>query len=212
MSKKQTQLLTIVFIILFIVMTLSTAFAYFVVVPINRESAQRKATSATMPTLVFNAGEGINIHANSLNFAKDMPSLVDETLATVTLIAGSEHNAEARYNVKLNIDINNFVYTKGKENPELLLIITDNNNELVKEIPGLEYKKVADYEGFDITGVTGKFDIALNKLIQATDTTIHNWNIKVMFINYDFIQDINGSKTLKGYITLEPVEEENGNI
>lgn len=212
MNKKQTYLLLGLFILIFIILTVSAAFAFFAIVPINKEKAERKATSATMPILVFNAGDGINIRANSYNFGKDMPSLIDDTTSTVTLTAGSDKFAQAKYNVKLKLEKNDFIYTTPNEDPELLLIITDYQNNPIKHIDGLEYKTVLNYEGFDITGKEGEYNIALDQVITATDTTTHAWNIKVMFINYSSVQDANGSKTLGGYFILENAEVLDGNI
>lgn len=205
MSKKQSRLLIILFILTFLVLTVSTAFAIFVAIRETFETGNDKATSTVMETVVFNTDGSINVNANYMNFQEGMPSVVGETTGSVNLIAGSDKSrlASYKYNVRLNIDSNNFEYSTEEEKPELILIVTSPDGKKLKSVPGLQYVQYENYEGFDITKANGEYLITENYLIETPDNTTDNWKFEVVFVNYSFNQNANVGKYLNGYITLE---------
>ncbi len=205
MSKKQNKLLIILFILTFLVLTVSTAFSIFVATRETFETNKEKASTTVMETVVFDTGGSININANYMNFQEGMPSVVGETTGSVNLIAGSDKSrlASYKYNVKLNIDSNNFEYSTEDEKPELILIVTGPDGRKLKSAQGLQYVQYENYEGFDITEANGEYLIAENYLIETPDNTTDNWNFEVVFVNYPLNQNANAGKYLNGYITLE---------
>ncbi len=205
MSKKQSRLLIILFILTFLVLTVSTAFAMFVATRETFETEKDKATTTVMETVVFNTGGSINVNANYLNFQQGMPSVVGETTGSINLIAGSDKTrlASYKYNVRLNIDSNNFEYTTEDEKPELILIITGPDGNKLTRVPGLDYVEYNEYKGFDITKANGEYFIAKDYLIETADNKTDNWNFEVVFVNYPLNQNENAGKYLNGYITLE---------
>ena len=202
MSRKQNTILLIIFVLTFFVISLSATLSFFIGQQVSFESKKENVSSVTMETLVFNAGEPINFHASSENFALNMPSLVGKTETSATLIAGSDHRlASYKYNVDLELNTNDFVYTNGKE-PELLLVAYDPEGKIIQSIPNLEYKKVGDYSGFDITGKTGHYPIFHDYVIETDTTVTQTWRFEVIFINYPTNQDLNKNKTLNGYFRI----------
>ncbi len=202
MSRRQNTILLIIFVLTFFVISLSATLAFFVGQQISFESNKENVSSATMETLVFNAGEPIDFYANIGNFAPNMPSLVGITETSATLIAGSLHNlASYKYNVDLELSVNDFVYTKGSE-PELLLVAYDPEGNLIQNVPNLEYKQVGEYSGFDITGKEGHYPIFHDYVIETDSTVTQTWRFEVIFINYPTNQDLNKGKTLNGYIRI----------
>ena len=209
MSKKQNKLLIILFILTFLALTISTAFAIFTATRETFETRKDKASSTIMETVVFDTGGAININANSANFKEGMPSIVSETTGTVNLIAGSDTSrlASYKYNVTLNIDNNNFEYSTPDEKPELILMVTDPNGNKVRNINGLKFVSEGGYEGFDITKTTGNYFIVQNYKIETASNIIHSWKFEIVFVNYPLNQNINAGKYLNGYITLDHGDE-----
>ncbi len=202
MSKKQTMFLIIIFIICFCVLSISAGLAMFTL-DVSFDTQRDKATAATMPILIFNAGNAINIEANSFNFVVPGHTLTSETTSTATLIAGSDNRlVQDYYDLKINLERNDFIYTKNPQTPELLLIITNPEGEVVRDLANLEFVSVDGYEGFDITGKEGIYEVTTNHLIETTSQTVHNWNIKIAFVNYDHNQDTNRGKYLVGKILI----------
>ena len=205
MSKKQSRLLIILFILTFLVLTVSTAFSIFVATRETFETNKEKTSTTVMETVVFDTGGSINVNANYMNFQKGMPSVVGETTGSVNLIAGSDKSrlASYKYNVRLNIDSNNFEYSTEDEKPELILVVTDPDGNILTEVPGLEYVEYEEYKGFDITKASGEYFIAKDYLIETPDNKTDNWNFEVVFVNYPLNQNANTGKFLSGYLTLE---------
>lgn len=202
MSKKQINILTILFFLILIVLSISTAFAWFANFKINTESKENKVSSATTETIIFNAGNPINIQANDDNFSENKPSLEATTNCSVTLQSGSTNYALTNYDIKLFISKNNFLYTIDPTKPELLLIIKDPQGNIVDNVPGLTFVKTLDYQGFDITRSVGGFVIASNQVIETNSYLTHEWEVSVVFVNYDEKQDANRGKSLVGYLAI----------
>lgn len=202
MSKKQNIILFIIFIVTLLIITLSASLAFFTHQRISYETNKNNVTSATMETLVFNAGDPINVNATSWNFGENMPSLVGKTEPSVTLIAGSEGRfASYKYNVDVHLDYNDFIYTVNNE-AELLLVVHDPEGNLVMDCDNLEYKTIGAYAGFDITGKEGVFAISHDYVIETNTTVTQTWKFEIIFINYPIIQDVNRGKRLTGYIKV----------
>lgn len=202
MSKKQTIFLTIIFIMCFCILSISTGLALFTL-DVSFETQRDKATAATMPTIVFNAGDAIQMEANSFNFVEPGQNLISETTSTAELYAGSDPEvAQEYYDLKVNIEINDFTYTTSSNEAELLLIITDPDGQIVRNVDDLTFVSAGGYDGFDITGKTGVYEVAKNRLIETSSYTIDSWKFQVVFVNYEHSQDTNRGRTLMGNIII----------
>lgn len=203
MSKKQTLILTIIFILTFLTFAISATFAWFAGFDISLETADNDVSSATTETLVYNAGGPISIFADHTNFGEGMDSLKGNTSCSASLTAGSNREMVTfNYDVKLVIEKNDFIYTQGESNPELLLIVTDPLGKPVQDIKNLKYVNTGEYQGFDITKASGEFDIALNYPLRTASYISHEWKVEVIFINYKENQDQNKGRTLLGRLEI----------
>ena len=208
MSKKQTIILIVVFSLTFIAFALSATFAWFSGVNIALESDNSKISSAKSQLITFNAGNPISIHADNTNFGEGMDSLLGETFCSVSLTAASNMQMVAyNYFVKINIEKNDFIYTIDHNRPELLLVITDPLGNPLKSLGNLKYVESEGYQGFDITQVTGTYDIAANYEIKTNDYAYHEWKAKIVFLNFPENQDANKNRSLKGKMEIGLVEE-----
>lgn len=203
MNRKQTLILTIVFLLTFLALALSATFAWFAGFDISLETADNSASSATTETLVYNAGAPISIFADYTNFGEGMSSLKGNTSCSATLTTGSnKQEMTYNYDVKLVITENDFVYTQGNTKPELLLIIKDPEGKPLDKLGNLKYVKVGDYQGFDITQAKGTYDVALNYPLTTATTITHKWNVEVIFVNYNEDQNLNKGRTLLGRLEI----------
>ncbi|MEG1506804.1 MAG: hypothetical protein RR478_04850 [Bacilli bacterium] len=206
MSKNRRKIITLIFVITFIIMSIGASFAFFTAISTSAVSSSTKVTSATTNTLTFAAGEPLLMHATQDNFGNGMASLKNTTYATATLKKGSVDTALYKYNVSFVLEKNDFLYSTPEKSPELLLNITDDKNILIKEIPGLTFKTVNGMSGFDITKMVGTFNIKTNYIITTDNLIVHKWIAEVIFVNKNENQDINKGKKLNGYLRLELAE------
>ena len=192
----------------FILMTVSATFAFFTNIRIATISQETDVMSATTSTLMFGSGDPLQIDANINNFAENMDSLKDDSYAIATLKAGSvKENTTYKYNVNLKITENTFEYSTIDKKSELILTVTNHLGEEVTTLEGLEYKKVGDVTGFDITNKIGQFTIGKEiEIITNTEIT-HRWNVDLTFINHDESQDKNLGKNLNGFLVIELAQE-----
>lgn len=207
MVKEKRQIITLLFVITFIVMSIGASFAYFTAIQTSAVSSSTNVTAATTNTLTFAAGEPLLIRATLDNFGSGMNSLKNTTYATATLKKGSVGaTATYKYNVSFVLENNDFEYSTLEKSPELLLNITDDLNVLIKDIPGLTYKTINGMSGFDITKVIGVYNIKTNYIITTDNIITHKWLAEVTFVNKTENQDINQGKKLSGFLKLDLVE------
>lgn len=203
MSKKMRKVLMVVYIITIVAILSGASLAYFTNIQVSMTSPTTNTTTATTGWLYFDMTEDIYINASQENFGIGMNSLSQEITTLAQLHTEGNTNEIYYYNIYLDIDYNDFEYTTIEKYPELILQIKDPEGKLVTDIEGLVYN--SEKEGFDITNASGKFYIALNYPISASESgdTIHTWQSQITFVNMDSNQDLNQGKTINGKITVE---------
>ncbi len=207
MNKDLKRILMVVYILALIAMITGATFAYFAIIKVSNVTPRVEATTAQTDWLIFDAGAPINISATEENFGENMGNLAEETFASASLrVSNTELESVYQYNLSLEISDNNFEYTTVEETAELLLTITDPNGNPVTNIAGLEYVKVGDVSGFDITTKTGSYQIANAYEIRTYTQAEHIWNVTVTFVNLNSDQEANTGKSLAGHLTIEPVD------
>ncbi len=205
MSKKNKNVLILVYVAAFLMMFIGTTFAFFTIIKVSNVSAEIDAASATMPSIVYNAGEPIAIYASPQNFAEGMGNLSGSTVASARLKNGSQSSeASFHYNISLELDHNTMVYSDSRT-PELVLSIVDPNNREVKSIAGLDYVTVDGVSGFDITDKVGLFNIHQNYEISTKTEIVQEWKVTLTFVNLQHSQDVNMGNGLSGSLKIDPV-------
>ena len=208
MNKKTKKVIFAIYIITLFAIITSASFAYFTYLQVSNVSPRVEATTATITDwLMFDVGKPITIYANDENFAQGMPSISDATPASATLQVTSSDNTSKTYfyNIILDINRNDFVYSTSNETPELLIKVTDPDGNEVREIQGLEYVESNGYTGFDITTASGHFNLASHQEITTSTQVTQNWQIEIIFINLSTNQDVNMDKSFSGEIRMVSV-------
>ncbi len=162
----------------------------------------------TTDVLTFSKDNDISITATQANFGSGAGNRTGTTTAVASLRANSDSNSATQtYNLYLNIEHNNFVYTTAPTNtPELLLTITDPSGNPVTSITGLTYTTVNGVSGFDITTKKGLIQLASNYSItssSSTTATNQSWNITVTFVNLNSDQQLNTGKTFSAQAVIQ---------
>lgn len=181
-------------LLLIILVVVGVTYAYFVGQIGSGTTANVRATSATVDTLTFSAGNPINLNANKQNFTRNGSNLVGQTTASATLRANNTTNeATETYNVYFKINSNNYIRTSSS--PELILEVTDPSGNPVT-IDGLTQVTVGSVTGYDVTTKSGLITIASDYEISvanaASNPTSHTWNFKLTYINLETNQYENG--------------------
>ncbi len=204
MIKKHKKILLAVIGVL-LVGTLSLTYGYFAGGAGPGANTDINLTASRTEKLIFNEGDPINLLLNEVTLAQGGGNVTGESTATATLIASeTTNNSAANYNVYLNINFNNFIYTTPTNTPEIIAEITDPTGAKITSITGLTYTTVTDNQGntttgFDITNKVGRFDVKLDEAITSTDSVTgvtENWTIKVTYINLDTNQAANANKSM----------------
>ncbi len=179
--------------------------AYFQAQIGNGATANVTVTTKTTDVLTFNKGNDINITATQSNFGSGAGNRTGSTTASATLLANNDTNSATQtYNVYLKININSFEYTTSPTNtPELMLTITNPNNQAVTSLTGLTYTTSGGVTGFDITTKSGLIQIASNYSITSTGTKIDTWNVTVTLVNLNSDQQLNTGKTFTAKIIIQ---------
>ncbi len=204
-SKKQYLIIAVATLL---VITIGFTAAYFQAQVGNGATANVTVTTKTTDLLTFSKGNDISITATQANFYSGAGNRTGSTTATATLLANNDTNSATQtYKINLNITVNNFTYTTAPTNtPELLLTITDPNNQAVTSLDGLTYTTVNGVSGFDITTKTGLISIASNYVIISNSSitaTNQTWTITVTIINLNSDQQVNTNKTFTAQITIQ---------
>ena len=204
-NKKQYLIIAVATLL---VITIGFTAAYFQAQVGSGANVSVTATTKTTDLLTFSKGNDISITANQANFYSGAGNRTGSTTATATLLANNDTNsATQNYNVYLYIQTNNFEYTTSPTNtPELMLTITNPNNQAVTSISGLAYTTSGGVSGFDITTKSGLIQIASNYSITSTGTKTDTWNITVTLVNLNSDQQANTDKTFTGQIIIQKEE------
>ncbi len=168
-------------------------------------TANVTVTAKTTDVLTFSKGSDINVTATQSNFGSGAGNRTGSTTATATLLANNDTNSATNtYNVYLFIQSNSFTYTTSPTNtPELMLTITNPNNQAVTSLTGLTYTTSGGVSGFDVTTKSGLIQIASNYSITSTGTKTDTWNVTVTFVNLNSDQQFNTGKTFEGRIIIQ---------
>lgn len=206
MSKKTRNILIVLYVIAFFITCIGAAFAYFTVIKVSTVSKETDISSATMTSIIFDAGSPIAIYANEFNFGEGMNDLSGATYASSTLKVGSaDESASFRYNLSIEFFENTMLYSSYTKTPEVLLSLFDPNGNEITKLEGLEYVTVGENKGFDVTGKTGEYLIASNYEITTTSEITQKWDVKLTFVNLETSQDINKGKGLNGALKIDPI-------
>ena len=209
MQKKYKQYL-IIAVSTLLITTIGFTAAYFQAQVGSGATANVTVTTKTTDTLTFSKGNDINITATQANFYSGAGNRTGSTTATATLLANNDTNSATQtYNVYLYIQTNNFSYTTSPTNtPELMLTITNPNNQAVTSLTGLTYTTSGGVSGFDITTKRGLIQIASNYTITSTGTKTDTWNITVTLVNLNSNQEENTDKTFTAQVIIQQDEYE----
>ena len=198
----------IIAVITLLIIVIGFTVAYFQAQVGTGATANVTVTTKTTDVLTFSKGNDINITATQANFGSGAGNKTGSTTASATLLANNDTNSATQtYNVYLLITNNNFVYTTDPTNtPELMLTITNPNNQAVTSLTGLTYTTSGGVSGFDITEKDGLIQIASDYSITSTGTKTDTWNVTVSLINLNSDQQANTDKIFAGQVIIQKEE------
>ena len=197
---------TILIIIAVLILTIGVTLAYIIAQLQDETRGNASVISDTVDVLNFEVDKDITLNPNQFNVTEGGSNLSDTAVGSAILRANStDNNATYNYYVYFRINTNNYIYTTPEQTPEMVLTITDPNDNPVTNISGLDYVTSGGVSGFDITTKSGLFNVA--ELYEITSTsstedTIQKWTFTASFINLDTNQADNGGKTLEAEIIL----------
>ena len=202
-NEKKVLVLSFLGVVTLIAVVVGATYAYFTAQGGGTGNINVNANTATTDNLSFQVGEAIILTANQEDFGSGMSNKSGETFARAILTANNTTNTATRnYYVYLNITSNDFEYTTGDEQAEILLKVTDPDGSEVTNIPGLTRKTSGGETGFDITTKTGSITIADNYEITASPSITQEWQVEVIFVNLDSDQNANTGKTFNATLIL----------
>ena len=207
-TKRNIALAIIFLLILVVVALLIGNFTYsFLGADIDEDVTTKGETTASGDTLIFSSGNTLSLHATTDNFNATSGNLTDTTNPSVRLIASSRTNsATATYFAGIRIYENTYTYSSGTT-AEVILTVRDENGALLEASSDeLPYVTVNDVSGFDITGKTGAFNIAIDHPISTTSSTngtTHTWTFTLTFVNLETDQSINENANLEMDVVLQ---------
>ncbi len=217
MSKKTRNILLIIYLVAFLMTSFGAALAFFEINKREEITASTEVSSATMTSVIYDAGQPLTLYATPLNFNKELKeSLTSLSSLSASLKMGTDRNvASFKYDVEVEIFANTMEYTLGKNKPEIILTITDPLGHEVVDVPELDYVSITDVSGQRITGLDltnqrGTFKIKTDYVIEGKeqDDVTQVWNLKLTFVNYDASQNDNLGRGLSGVARLVPHLEE----
>ena len=167
--------------------------------------------TASGDTIIFSSDNKLSIMATTDNFNSASGNLSDTINPKVRLIASNKTNeATANYYVGIRIYNNTYKYSTSNETAEILLSVYDENGNIVQSGgDNLDYVTVNGVSGFDITGKTGVYNIAVEHPIStnsSTAGTIHTWTFTLTFMNLETDQSINENANLDMEVVLKQDE------
>ena len=196
-------------LIALVILVVGATYAYFQNQYGSASNADVKVITYTTDVLTFETEDAINITADQETFAQGKGNRIGSTFARATLQANNKTNtATANYYVYLNISGNDFEYSKDSSSPELLLSITDNSDNQVTKLTGLNYITVTDGSNksvsvFDITKSSCLLTLVDNKEISASPKQIEEWNVTIALVNYNYDQNANTGKSFSGKLIIQ---------
>ena len=212
MENQKTKIISIASIIALALTLVTATFAYFMAQTGEGKSTDIKINASTVDTLTFEAGSAISLNLNQDNFASGKGNQTGTTFAKAMLTANNKTNtATEHYYMYLNISNNTFTYSIDNNTPEILLSIKDSSNNEITTLTGLTYKTVTDgkgasIKGFDITNKKGLVTILNNREITTTSTKTEEWNVTVIFVNYNSNQAGNAGKNFSAKLMIQKEE------
>ena len=212
MENQKTKIISIASIIALALTLVTATFAYFMAQTGEGKSTDIKINASTVDTFTFEAGSALNLSLNQENFASGKGNQTGTTFAKAMLTANNKTNtATEHYYLYLNISNNTFTYSIDNNTPEILLSIKDSSNNEITTLTGLTYKTVTDgkgasIKGFDITNKKGLVTILNNREITTTSTKTEEWNVTVIFVNYNSNQAGNAGKNFSAKLMIQKEE------
>ena len=207
-KNKLLYFLGVLIIGVFIVLIVRVTYA-FLGANINEARENVVVDSDTTDNLQFSIGDPLVINATPTTLPENGANLVDESVATATLLANSTNDtAEYSYYVYFTISNNTFTYTDGST-PEIILTVTGPDGNPVTNIDGLTYGTFNGVAGFDVTTQNGTFTVASNYAITAsssTDATKHDWTFTLTYLNLSFDQSGNYGNSMTTEISMTKEE------
>ena len=207
-TKRNIALAIIFLLILVVVALLIGNFTYsFLGADIDEDVTTKGETTASGDTLIFSSGNTLSLRATTDNFNATSGNLTDTTNPSVRLIASSRTNsATATYFAGIRIYENTYTYSSGTT-AEVILTVRDENGALLEASSDeLPYVTVNGVSGFDITGKTGAFNIAIDHPISTTSSTngtTHTWTFTLTFVNLETDQSINENASIDMEVVLQ---------
>ena len=214
MENKKAKIVSVISTIALAVMVITATYAYFAAQTGEGAATDVEISANTVDTLSFEVGSPLRFTADQFTFTEGGNNASATTFAKAILTANNKTNsATEHYYLYLNITNNTFVYSKDSTKPELLLQITDKSGNAITDISGLDYKTItngagASISGYDVTTKGGLITLFDNKEITTTSTTEEQWNVTLIFVNYDFNQADNGGKNFNAKLIIQNKEFE----
>ena len=203
-NEKKALMLSAVAIITLIAVVIGATFAYFQAQGGGSGNTNVNVQTSTTDNLSFQVGSAITLAANQEDFGQGMPNKSGSTTVSATLTANNAtNNATRNYYVYLDITSNNFEYTTAEQTAELILTITDPDDQEVTNLSGYNYVTVGDVKGFDITTANGLITLADNYEITSTSTVAQTWNVTITFVNLDSDQNLNTGKSFNATLKIQ---------
>ena len=203
-------ILAILFVLILIVIALFIGrFTYSYLGPdIDDELTGTGEVTPSGDTIIFSKGNDLSLSASTDNFYTGSGNLTDTTNPQVRLIASSDtNNASTTYYAGIRIYENTYSYSTTNQTAELILSVYDENGTLLEASSDtLSFVEVGGVKGFDITGKTGAYNIAIDHPISTTSSTsgtTHTWTFTLTFVNLDTDQAINETASLEMEVVLQ---------
>ena len=119
----------LVIIVSILVLFIGISFAYVVAQLSGGAFGDVDITSDTTDNLTFSVSKDISLNPTQFNVTEGGGGLSDTAVGTASLLANSTNNTfSTTYYVYFNINSNNYIYTTEDQKPEIVLTITDPNN------------------------------------------------------------------------------------
>ena len=214
MNKKinaRTISLVLIFILILITIALLIGkFTYSYLAPtIDDDVEGAGEVTASGDTIIFTKGNTLSLSANTDNFKTGGSNLTATTNPKVKLMASSKtESASSKYFAGVIIKNNTYTYTTTDKKPEVILTVKDENGNIVEtSSDNLKFVTVNNnLKGFDITGVSGAFNIVTDHIIATPSNkseVIHTWTFTLTFVNLGTDQTENENSTLNIDVVLQ---------
>ena len=206
-------ILAILFVLILVVIALFIGrftYSYLGPAPTDELTGTGEVTPSG-DTIIFSKGNDLSLSASTDNFHTGSGNLTDTTNPQVRLIASSDtNNASTTYFAGIRIYENTYSYSTDNNTAELILSVYDENGNLLEASSDtLSFVEVGGVKGFDITGLTGAYNIAIDHPISTTSSssgTTHTWTFTLTFVNLDTDQSINETANLEMEVVLQKDE------